>query len=201
MKTSSKQCLIVERERTTLLSAVHDLTSQFLSRGTQPSLLDPTHINKGNLNTGSNHPIFTTPPDGAPWDWESFIKVAYTCKDTRLGHGLSTVTLRKCIRSCHVLGGDGLCGRLEFSKTSWRRHCHSFEFYLMVESKKETEKQRNRVVLCGKNMKTRTTPGRGEILQGSCWFKIFAIGVQETGTRVTMLTFPVIVVNPSQRDF
>ena len=152
MKTSSKQCLIVERERTTLLSAVHDLTSQFLSRGTQPSLLDPTHINKGNLNTGSNHPIFTTPPDGAPWDWESFIKVAYTCKDTRLGHGLSTVTLRKCIRSCHVLGGDGLCGRLEFSKTSWRRHCHSFEFYLMVESKKKKEKQRNRVVLCGKNL-------------------------------------------------
>ena len=76
------------------------------------------------------------------------------------------------IRSCHVLGGDGLFGRLEFFKTSWRRHCHSFEFYLMVESKKKTEKQRNRVVLRGKNMKTRTTSG-GEILQGSCWFKTF----------------------------
>ena len=86
-----------EPPRELVLSAVHNLTGQFLSRGTQPGLLDPTHINKGNMNTGSNHHIVTTPPDGAPWEWESFVKVAYTFKDTRLGHDLSAVTLRKCI--------------------------------------------------------------------------------------------------------
>jgi len=107
------------------------------------------------------------------------------------------------IRSCHVLGGDVLCGRLEFSKTSWRRHCHSFEFYLMVENKKKKEKQRNRVVLCGKNLDPDDTgswrDSTGILLVQD--LRNLQIGVQETGTRVTALTFPVTVFNPSQRDF